>query len=81
MVFDPYSHQVRTYGIWYNYCADEWSDGEASTICEVLGFSNMRDWSMGEALVGAHLDTTPQTSAVRCSTLYLNCESQLVHQE
>lgn len=71
-----YSVQVRTYGIWYNYCADDWSDKEARTICEVLGFSDHSDWIVGEAEMGTHLHTSShESSSVSCSKIQLNCGS------
>ena len=74
--------QVRTYGVWYNYCADEWSDQEASTICEVLGFSNHSDWIIGDAQDGTHLHTpSPRHSSVSCSTIQLNCGATQLNPE
>ena len=36
--------KVRTYGVWYTYCAPVWADQYATAICAVLGYQENLQW-------------------------------------
>ena len=48
--------QVRTYGVWYTYCAKFWSEDASATVCRAMGYSGVVSWyKMGVQQVGSFL--------------------------
>ena len=53
--------QVRTYGMWYTYCAPEWSQSESSAICRAMGFNEINQFK---------LDTSSQVNIEQNLSVY-----------
>jgi len=71
--------KVRTYGIWYTYCADLWANNHSAAICSVLGYQDLDniEWSEQHSdqasLISAH--SSDSSDSVNCSTVYIQCST------
>ena len=71
--------KVRTYGVWYTYCAPAWASSYATAMCLALGFEESREWRRGESQQASLLSPQEDQSSIpasNCSTVYLHCANQ-----
>jgi len=64
--------KVRTYGMWYTYCASAWSDSASTAICTTLGNSGMVAWSQFGGQKVQELGDRQDISS-DCTTIFLTC--------
>jgi len=67
--------KVRTYGIWYTYCAPQWTLHNSTSICQAMGFSSLQEWNLDAAVDAVELSNPMGLSdaQVNCNTIYLQC--------